>query len=85
MLGFKIYVEDARRVRDLETRVAALEGENAALMEEVKRLEFKYRCESVVNLELTDLCRSHGVDFRPALKRRPWEEMPGGLEQQAPQ
>lgn len=67
-----IYLEDARRVRDLEAQVARLEGELAAAREEVRVLEFRYRCESVVSQELADLCREHGVKVRPALGKRPW-------------
>lgn len=74
MEELKIYLEDSGRVKDLEARVAGLEGENASLIAEVRRLEFKFRCESIVNAELVDLCRAEGVDIRPALKRRPWEE-----------
>ena len=46
-----IYLEDGRRVRELTERVAVLEGEKARLEERVRDLEFKYRCESVVNME----------------------------------
>lgn len=69
-----IYLEDGRRVRELTERVAVLEGEKARLEERVRDLEFKYRCESVVNMELADLCREHGVKFRPGLAARPWGE-----------
>lgn len=71
-----IYLEDGRRVKALEAQVAALEAEAAALREEKRVLEFRYRCESVVNAELLDLCREHGVKYRPSLKGRPWEDAP---------
>lgn len=67
-----VYLEDGRRIRELTAQVVALEGEKMALEERVRNLEFKYRCESVVNMELTDLCREHGVKFRPGLVARPW-------------
>lgn len=53
---------------------AALEGENRRLSEELRDVSFRYRCESVVNLELLDLCREHGVKYRPSLALRPWED-----------
>ena len=68
-----IYLEDARRVRELEAQLAALERENARLAEELRVVSFRYRCETVVNLELQDLCRAHGVAYRPSLAARPWE------------
>lgn len=53
------------QVAELE---AALEAEKAAY----NRVEYKYRCECVINQELVDLCRASNVNFRPALERRPW-------------
>lgn len=69
-----IYLEDGRRIQELTAKVVALEGEKMRLEELVRNLEFKYRCESVVNMELSDLCREHGVKFRPGLLARPWGE-----------
>lgn len=71
-----IYLEDGRRVKALEAKIAALEAETASLREENRVLGFRYRCESVVNMELLDLCREHGVKCRPSLGKRPWEEPP---------
>lgn len=68
-----VYLEDSRRVRDLESQVKGLEGEVARLREELRDVSFRYRCETVVNLELLDLCRAHGVRYRPSLAARPWE------------
>ncbi len=53
------------RVAELE---AALEAERAAY----RRVEYKYRCESIINQELVDLCRASNVKLRPGLGRRPW-------------
>lgn len=69
-----IYLEDGRRIRELEARVEQLEGEAARLREENRQLAFRYRCECVVNMELTDLCREKGVKYRPSLALRPWED-----------
>ncbi len=72
MEELKIYLEDSREVSRLKARVAELEGELARSREETRTAEFRYRCESVVNQELLDLCREHGVRYRPSLKSRPW-------------
>lgn len=56
----------------LRGRVAALEGELAAAKAALDRVEYRYRCEVVVNTELLDLCRAHGVRYRPGLEQRPW-------------
>lgn len=59
-------------VLNLRARIAELE----AALEEQKaayhRVEYMYRCESIVNQELVDLCRASNVKLRPGLGRRPW-------------
>lgn len=58
----------------LRARVAELEAQAEAARAERDRLEYKYRCESLINTELIDLCKREGVPFREALTRRPWQE-----------
>ena len=53
-------------------QVAELEAQAEAARAERDRLEYKYRCESLINTELIDLCKREGVPFREALTRRPW-------------
>ena len=54
----------------LRARVAELEAQAEAARAERDRLEYKYRCESLINTELIDLCKREGVPFREALTRR---------------
>lgn len=56
----------------LRGRVAELEGELQAARAERDRLEYKFRCETLISTELIDLCKAHKVPFREALTRRPW-------------
>ena len=56
----------------LRARVAELEAQAEAARAERDRLEYKYRCESLINTELIDLCKREGVPFREALTRQPW-------------
>lgn len=56
----------------LRARVAELEGKLEAERQRANTAEFRHRCESVINQELTDLCRAHGIRYRPALDNRPW-------------
>ena len=51
----------------LRARVAELEAQAEAARAERDRLEYKYRCESLINTELIDLCKREGVPFREAL------------------
>lgn len=56
-------------VRELEQRLAAAEAR-------ANRAEYLYRCETLINTELQDLCKQHGIKYRDALKDRPWEDAP---------
>lgn len=58
-------------VRDLERQLAA-ERERA------NRAEYQFRCESLINAELLDLCKERGIKYRGALKERPWAGEPEG-------
>ena len=51
----------------LRARVAELEAQAEAARAERDRLEYKYRCESLINTELIDLCKREGVPFRDCL------------------
>ena len=71
-LELQVTVKTDDEVLALRRRIAELEallGKERAARNQV---EFRYRCECVVNAELVDLCRSHKVDFRAALRQRPW-------------
>ena len=56
----------------LRAKVAALEAEVEKERQRANTAEFRHRCESIINQELTDLCRKHGIRYRPALDNRPW-------------
>lgn len=71
-LEVTVRVKTDDEVLKLREKVAELEEkvrEERALRD---RAEFRYRCECVVNAELVDLCRASKVNFRPALRERPW-------------
>jgi len=71
-LSVAVTLTTSDEVLALRAEVARLKAEAEAAKAAFDRLEFKFRCESIINQELTDLCREKGVDFRPALKARPW-------------
>ena len=56
--------------------VKELERQLAETREQLNRAEYRYRCESVINMQLQDLCHEHGIKYREALKERPWEGEP---------
>lgn len=50
-------------VTALRAQVAALEAELADLRQTYNKVEFRYRCEVLLNLQLQDLMRVAGVPF----------------------
>lgn len=71
--SFQLHVslEEAPVVRELRSQVSDLEAQVERLQSELNRLEYLYRCETLVNCELTDLCRAHGIRVRPSMAERP--------------
>lgn len=56
-------------VKELEQRLRDMEAR-------ANRAEYMYRCETLINTELQDLCKQHGISYRAALKARPWADAP---------
>lgn len=54
----------------LRNRVSELEAQVLTLQQEAVRAQNLYQQESVLNLELIDLCREYHVPVRDALKKR---------------
>ena len=71
-LEIHVRVSPDDEVLALRARVAELEAKAAEAEEERRRGEYMYRCETLINTELVDLCKAHKVPFREALKARPW-------------
>ena len=72
MESFKNNLEPSEEVQSLRRRVAELEGKLEEMRAQRDRAEYKYGCEVVINGELVDLCREHGLRVREALRSRPW-------------
>ena len=71
-LEIHVRVSPDDEVLALRARVAELEAQAARHKREFNDLEFRYRCETLINTELVDLCKAHKVPFREALRQRPW-------------
>ncbi len=54
----------------LREQVKQLMGERDHLQAEYNRVELRYRSECVVNMELQDLLKEHGIPYRDILKQR---------------
>lgn len=71
-IELRVILRTDDEVLALRAEVARLEAALAAEKARADRAEYKFRCESIINQELVDLCRASNVKFRPSLKDRPW-------------
>lgn len=69
-INLSVSVCDAQEVLDLKQQIEALQSRLSKTEEELNRAEYLYRCEVIVNTELCDLCRSHGIKIRPSMFNR---------------
>lgn len=69
-LRISLAVTDAQEVIDLRDQILALNEELAVMRERNRVLEYDYRCEVIVNMELQDLLRANGIKIRRPLDGR---------------
>lgn len=58
----------------LRARIGALETALEAAQAAYNQVEFRFRCETMVNAQLVDLCREAGVKYRDSLLARPYQQ-----------
>lgn len=61
----------ADEVTALREQVKTLQGQLDALQARYNRLEYLYRSETIISLELQNACREHGVPVRHSLYHQP--------------
>lgn len=69
-INLQVVLTPSEEVQSLRARIKDLEGQITAMRQEVTRAQNLFQAESVLNLELIDLCREHGVPVRQVLKDR---------------
>lgn len=71
MIEGRFYVElhNSEAFLELQGRCSALELQCESLTRQLHEVSLKYGQELFINSELIDLCREHGISFRPALDR----------------
>lgn len=65
----EVVVTTSDEVLSLRSRVDELQRVLDGLRADYHRLELRYRSEVIINSELQDLCREHGIRFREAIQR----------------
>ena len=64
----EVVLTPSDEIISLREQVKQLTGEKDYLQQEYNRIEFLYRCECAINLELQDLLKEHGIPYREVLK-----------------
>ena len=66
----EVVLTTSDEVLALRDQVRVLTEQLGRLQVDRNQLEFRYRCECVVNMELQDLLKEHGIPYRDILKQR---------------
>lgn len=69
-----VFLQNTDFVKALEHEIEALRENIAAEKKRFQSLETKYANLQTVNMELTDLCRYHGIKFRPGVDLKTWDK-----------
>lgn len=64
----EVHLVSADEMVKKDERIKQLSAELDLLRAQRDQLEYRYRCESLVSLELLDLCKAYGVPVRAALE-----------------
>lgn len=60
-IRLEVSLTPSERVQELEEQVIALTSDLASLRRQFDRAEYLYRCEVMINTQLLDFCREHGI------------------------
>lgn len=71
-LPVHVRVSPDDEVLSLREQVQSLTEALSGLRKEYTRAEYLYRCETVINSRLVDVCRSHGIKLEASFFSRPY-------------
>lgn len=72
-LKLDVTVTASDEVQQLRGQLSELASQVRDLRVQVDRVEYLYRCETLINLKLTDYCRVHGLQVPRQLLQRPYD------------
>ena len=74
--GLRIFVEleESKKVQGYESEIKKLLQDLEQLKSQFNHVEYLYRCEVLINLQLMDFCRQQGITIPRKLMLRPREE-----------
>ena len=73
-IPLSISVKEDEEVQRLREEVSELQARNSTLQIELDRAQYLFRCESILNNQLVDLCRERGIKLDSAFFARPYSE-----------
>lgn len=73
-IPLSISVKEDEEVQRLREEVSELQARNCTLQIDLDRAQYLFRCESILNNQLVDLCRQHGIKLDSAFFQRPYSD-----------
>lgn len=70
-LKFEVILTPSEELQSLRQQLRDMTSQRDALDAKYKRAEYLYRVETLINLQLQDLCKEQGVKIPPRLFQRP--------------
>lgn len=80
-LRVEVVLTPSDEVLSLKAKIADLEKQLADLDALYRKVEFRYRCELLINLQTADFCKLHGLDVPSRLKDHPYSDEVSLLDQ----
>lgn len=71
-IPLSISLKEDEEVQRLREQVSALAAQLNAKQTELDRVEYLFRCESVLNNKLVDIVRENGISLGPEFFQRPF-------------
>lgn len=73
-IPLSVSLKEDEEVQRLREEISVLQARNSTLQIELDRAQYLFRCESILNNQLVDLCRQHGIKLDSAFFARPYSE-----------
>lgn len=73
-IPLSISLKEDEEIKRLKAENEALQSRVDTLQAELNRAQYLFRCESMVNNQLVDLCRDHGIKIDSAFFQRPYSD-----------
>ena len=73
-IPLSISLKEDEEIQRLKAENESLQSRVDILQSELNRAQYLFRCESMVNNQLVDLCRDHGIKIDSAFFQRPYSD-----------